>query len=309
MQHPFSKILGEFEGEDVNQEVEGQSRREAMQTVIQVGVGAVAVGVAGAASAQVTTQAIGEEGGPRPTTLAVGEEGGPKPSTRARGEEGGRPPAVTRAGPAHPEHAGEKVRSAMKDMFKAQVAMKKGDWSSAAASLTRVRKLAKPEKDKFGHYARLQKQRESMEKQLNKAINKALGIADKQAKADKLVPALKTYRKAKGLDEHYGFATRVEKALSEMEKHKDYKVALKKVEKLEAKEKPKATTLALGEEGGKPGVTTAIGEEGRKPPIRKTTLALGEEGGGRPGRGAGITNAVGEEGARKITTFAVGEEG
>jgi len=34
-----------------------------------------------------TTKRLGEEGGP--TTLAVGEEGGPKPSTRALGEEGG----------------------------------------------------------------------------------------------------------------------------------------------------------------------------------------------------------------------------
>ena len=103
MQHPFSEILGEFDGDDLNQEADSQSRREAIQTVLQVGVGAVAAGVAGTASAQITTQAIGEEGGPKPTTLAIGEEGGPKPSTRARGEEGGRPRPMTKAGPAHPE--------------------------------------------------------------------------------------------------------------------------------------------------------------------------------------------------------------
>ena len=171
----------------------------------------------------------------------------------------------------------------MADLAKAQASLKKGDWSDAAAKLTQVRKLAKPKDDKHGHYARLQKQREGLEKQLNKQITVALDKADKQAKADDLVPALLTYRKAKGVDEHYGFAKRVEKALAEMAKHKDYAVALKKVEKLEAKDKPKPTTLALGEEGG--GISTqALGEEGGGirirplPPGRVTTFAVGEEG-------------------------------
>src|SRR5262245_12244501 len=47
------------------------------------------------------------------------------------------------------------------------------------------------------------------------------------------------------------------------------------------------TTLAVGEEGGRPPTTLAIGEEGGA-----TTLAIGEEG-GRP-----TTLAVGEEGGR-----------
>ena len=62
-----------------------------------------------------------------------------------------------------------------------------------------------------------------------------------------------------------------------------------------------ATTLAIGEEGGKkppPKATTkAIGEEGgKRPPPRITTKAIGEEGGGKPGNMA-TTMAIGEEGA------------
>jgi len=71
---------------------------------------------------------------------------------------------------------------------------------------------------------------------------------------------------------------------------------------------PMMTTMALGEEGNRPGATTrAVGEEGDRPRPRPTTLAVGEEGGPRP-----TTLAVGEEGGRRpgrITTHALGEEG
>lgn len=45
--------------------------------------------VAPADPGQVTTLAIGEEGGSLPTTQAIGEEGGPIFTTLAEGEEGG----------------------------------------------------------------------------------------------------------------------------------------------------------------------------------------------------------------------------
>ncbi|MBX3442873.1 MAG: hypothetical protein KF774_10740 [Planctomyces sp.] len=88
----------------------------------------------------------------------------------------------------------------------------------------------------------------------------------------------------------------------------------------------RATTQALGEEGGRPGpapqprnpqmTTFALGEEGSSPrPPRNTatTYALGEEGSSpRPPRNTVTTFALGEEGSappRQITTFALGEEG
>lgn len=305
MRHPFAEILDA----DVDTELETQdtqTRRDVLQSAVGLGVGAVALGVAGTALSQgVTTQAIGEEGAAKPpeaTTFAVGEEGAKRPPAVTRAgpghpEHGGRPRPMTKAGPAHPEHAGQKVRNAMSDLAKAQTLLARGDWAGAAAKLTQVRKLAKPEKDKYGHYKRLQQRRDAMEKPLKKAVTKALDKADKQAESDALVPALLTYRKAKGLDEHYGFQKRVDESLTKIGKHKDYAVALKKVEKLEAEaKKPKKTTLAIGEEGGKRlGITTkAIGEEGGRKPPRVTTDALGEEGGdGRP----------------RATTFAIGEEG
>lgn len=83
------------------------------------------------------------------------------------------------------------------------------------------------------------------------------------------------------------------------------------------------TTLAVGEEGGKPVTTLAIGEEGGNKPTTLrvgeeggtttrtkgeeggiTTFALGEEGGGNP-----TTLRVGEEGGGPVTTLALGEEG
>jgi len=74
----------------------------------------------------------------------------------------------------------------------------------------------------------------------------------------------------------------------------------------------RATTLAIGEEGGrrpvKPPVKTtkAIGEEGGRRPVKppvKTTMAIGEEGGGP------VTRARGEAGGPIATTMAIGEEG
>ncbi|MCG8586106.1 MAG: hypothetical protein MI757_15465 [Pirellulales bacterium] len=277
MKHPFAGIVDtEIELEIESAEADEKTRREVLHSAVGLGVGAVALGATQVSLAQVTTQALGEEGTAKPPTV----------TTFAVGEEGSRPPAVTKAGPGHPEHAGQKIRNAMRDLVKATASMAKGDWAGAAGQLNGIRKSPPPKDDKFGHSKRLQQRREALEKKLKKMIASALDKADKQAKAEKLVPALLTYRKADQLDPHYGFDKRVDEALKEITKHKDYRVALKKVEKIEADaKKPKPTTLAIGEEGG-PSVgrpTRARREEGREPlppgaDPRPTTDAIGEEG-------------------------------
>ena len=201
MQHPFSGILGE--------NCDGQSRREHLQTVLQAGVGAVAVGMTGVAAAQITTQAIGEEGGKSPAP----------PVTRAgpgHPEHGGKRPVrpTTKAGPSHLEHAGEKIRNAMSQLATAQRLMGKYKWAEAAAELTAVRKVPAPKPDKFGHHAKLQKRREKLEKPLGKLIAKSLDDADKLAKSNDLVPAIDLYRQAGRLDAHYGVKKRVDKSLT-----------------------------------------------------------------------------------------------
>jgi hypothetical protein len=76
--------------------------------------------------------------------------------------------------------------------------------------------------------------------------------------------------------------------------------------------RPRPTTQAIGEEGGRGATTYAVGEEGGR---WATTYALGEEGGyvttyalGEEG-GWATTYALGEEGGRRPTTQALGEEG
>jgi len=289
MRHPFGGILDADTGmENESPETDAQTRREVLQSAVGLGVGAVVLGAAGVALGQgVTTDALGEEGAKRPPAVTKAGPGHP--------EHGGRPrPPVTRAALAHSEHAGQKVRNAMSELAQAQALLAKGDWSGAAAKLSQVKKLAEPKQDKYGHYKRLQQRRKAMEKPLKKTVTKALDQADKQAAADRLVPALQTYRKADRLAEHYGYKKRARASLAKFAKRKDYKVALKKVEQLEAEEKkPKATTLAIGEEGG--GSTRARGEEGGGKPGRITTQAIGEEGGrGRPSDT--VTDALGEKG-------------
>ena len=74
------------------------------------------------------------------------------------------------------------------------------------------------------------------------------------------------------------------------------------------------TTMALGEEGAKPGqprpTTKAIGEEGGVKP-QPTTLMFGEEGAVKPQPRPPkmTTQALGEEGGERMTTMALGEEG
>jgi hypothetical protein len=80
---------------------------------------------------------------------------------------------------------------------------------------------------------------------------------------------------------------------------------------------PRATTYAVGEEGGGRVTTYAVGEEGSGGGGgggTVTTYAVGEEGSSRP-PGQVTTYAVGEEGSGggrppgQVTTYAVGEEG
>ena len=105
MRHPFDIADSQAEQQDAAAPQDTDRR-----SVLGRGL-AIAGGLAGLAAAsealgqQMTTMAIGEEGGkkkapPKATTRALGEEGGRKPpikTTKAIGEEGGRPIATTMA--------------------------------------------------------------------------------------------------------------------------------------------------------------------------------------------------------------------
>ena len=302
MHHPFGKILAAGDNQEPRHEDsnDSQSRRAHLKQVLQLGVGAVAVGMAGTAMGQITTQAIGEEGGGA-TTLAIGEEGGPGIAPR---------PGITKAGPGHPEHGGR--INPYYSVQQAQKLLEKNKWSEAAPHLDKARKM-------FGNQKQMKDKLDKLAEKLKAQATEALGKADKQAKADDLVPALDTYRQADRLNNSYGLKDRASKAIEKLEEHELYPVALAKVKKLEAdRNKNKPSTRARGEEGGGPstrrageeGATTkALGEEGGK-----TTLRVGEEGGGRI-----TTQAIGEEGGQRpkpvprenieVTTDALGEEG
>jgi hypothetical protein len=95
MRHPFAGVIAsEDKSADRQPEPVNTSRRGFFGLVAGT-LGAVGLfALASSAEAQVTTLALGEEGGRRPgvTTRALGEEGGRRPgaTTRALGEEGGR---------------------------------------------------------------------------------------------------------------------------------------------------------------------------------------------------------------------------
>jgi len=330
MQHPFSGILNE-EGvaEPGREETDGQSRRECLKSVLQVGAGVVAAGIVGTADGAVTRAGPGHpEHGGRPLGVTKAATSHP--------EHGGRPPAVTRAGPGHPEHGGKyrhlkhptgagksledgngqtKLANVDKELDAIAALAKKGQWAEAANRLSPLRGLkAGPSGSKA---AGQHKRREALEKQLAKQVKTALTEADKQAKSGELVPALETYRKAQRLNEIYGAKQRTGKAIAALAKQPGYAEALEKVKAIEAAKKtqpPKVTTMALGEEGSRPPgriTTKAIGEEGGRPPGRITTHAVGEEG-GRPPHTTQLGKESGERppGPQPIpTTLAVGEEG
>jgi len=99
MRHPF----------DVTDEGPDQDRRSVLGKGLMIAGGVIGLGAAGQAMGQqMTTMAIGEEGGkkkppPKVTTRRMGEEGGKRPpvkTTKAIGEEGGRRP-ITRARNEH----------------------------------------------------------------------------------------------------------------------------------------------------------------------------------------------------------------
>ena len=91
MKHPFDLPEEDLDTEE-SPLTERVSRRRALIAAL-AGVGGIA---ANSVAQDITTQALGEEGGPKATTKAVGEEGGPVRTTKAVGEEGG-PVATTLA--------------------------------------------------------------------------------------------------------------------------------------------------------------------------------------------------------------------
>jgi hypothetical protein len=95
MRHPFDGLLGVGQLQETQEpESTGITRRSLLGKMVFGTAGVL--GTAALARAQVlTTQAIGEEGGPVPTTLALGEEGGKV--TKALNEDGGTVDGATAA--------------------------------------------------------------------------------------------------------------------------------------------------------------------------------------------------------------------
>ncbi len=109
MRHPFAGVIGtqNLAADETPALEKIQSSRRGFFGFLAASVGVAAtgalglVGLSSQAEAQITTQALGEEGGrapfrPRPprqavTTQALGEEGGGRTSSRFL-EQGGRPP-------------------------------------------------------------------------------------------------------------------------------------------------------------------------------------------------------------------------
>src|SRR5262245_61293260 len=110
MKHPFDGIIpgNSSSNPDAGQPADkpadppaNPTRRSAVQRFLAGAAAAVYLlfgrqTPAKAAPPPATTQAVGEEGGPRPTTLRVGEEGGPPPTTLRVGGECG--PTTRRVG-------------------------------------------------------------------------------------------------------------------------------------------------------------------------------------------------------------------
>jgi hypothetical protein len=99
MRHPFDGV-NESSEDNLN-------RRSALGTMAAAAAGLLGLNAAANAQ-QLTSQAIGEEGGPVATTLAIGEEGGPRATTLALGEEGAGVPAQVSTEPFG-EEAGKVV--------------------------------------------------------------------------------------------------------------------------------------------------------------------------------------------------------
>lgn len=102
MRHPFD-VTNDHGPEHSADGGRDQDRRSVLGKGLAIAGGVIGLGAAQEVlGQQITTMAIGEEGGKRPvkppvrSTRAVGEEGGGKITTKALGEEGGRP-VVTRA--------------------------------------------------------------------------------------------------------------------------------------------------------------------------------------------------------------------
>ena len=132
MKHPFD--LPDSQDSETDPNV---SRRRAMLAAI-AGVGGLAAGASSSSAQEITTQAIGEEGGPRATTLAVGEEGG-RATTKAVGEEGGRPTTKAVGEEGGPAAAAREVQAAA-----ARVAalLTSGDLPAAYETFARAKGIA-----------------------------------------------------------------------------------------------------------------------------------------------------------------------
>ena len=236
-----------------------------------------------AGAAEMTTLAIGEEGGKRKFPPRKGKPG--LPTTRAIGEEGGRPRPS-------PKALFERYSQAF------ETALKAGDIEDAAKHWRRL--------TAFSRVKPFKPQVADARKRLGEKLAEVLKQADADLEADKLVEAVKAYR---ALSRIGGFPEQAKARKQQLAaaKRDGYKEALREVQaqelydsacKADPKRRPAllkriATTYEDTPTGKKaaeelkrllenpPKATTqAPGEEGsgKKPPPRATTLAVGEEG-------------------------------
>ena len=153
MKHPFDLPEEDLDTEE-SPLTERVSRRRALIAAL-AGVGGIA---ANSVAQDITTQALGEEGGPKVTTdavgeeggkpgvvppvgttKAVGEEGGPVATTLAIGEEGGKPTTLALGEEGGPKVPGEEIAR-----LAAQVTdhLSKGDLASAYKVYSEAKKKA-----------------------------------------------------------------------------------------------------------------------------------------------------------------------
>jgi len=159
MVHPFEKILS---AEDRERSDTPESSR---RYFLKLAAGGAAVAVAGRALGEITTHAVGEEGGPimRP----------PVRTTRAVGEEGG--------GPANARKVGVLARNFRN-------AMRAGDLETAGENLKKLEQVNAKAKGKYNSMVA------ALRKHLEGKLAHMLAVANKNLKAGKLVPAIKSYR-------------------------------------------------------------------------------------------------------------------
>jgi len=201
MVHPFERILSD---EDCQK---GDDQRSGRRCFLKLAAGGAVAAVAGRAFGEVAS------------TLVLGEEGGrgkrpPVRTTRAVGEEGGGPGIIAVPGNA---------RSVMVYSRNFHNALRAGDVETAGENLKKIEQANVKAK---GAYKSLVA---SLKKLLERKLNTMLFMANKNLKAGKLVPAIKSCRAISRIN---GFKQQdaAKAKLEEVAKLEGYDAAFKEVQ-------------------------------------------------------------------------------